>query len=175
MSERRIEQLSIQGQSIGVVGLREALEEMKASSTGLSEDEIGKALLNRIEAENYIPGGARDLYAAALLREFRRSCGQPVAPENTPPGFLSVIVLGSGCAQCDRMEMDVREVLSEMGLAAALDHVTDPREIGRYGVLGIPALIVNGRVVCTGLPPNRGKIRQWLKEASELPDVSHKT
>jgi hypothetical protein len=169
MSERRIQPISIHGQPVGIVGLGEALEEIKTSHAGLSEDEIGYALLRRIEADNYIPGGARNLYAAALLREFHRSSGQPVAGENAPPGFLSVIVLGPGCAQCDRMEMEIREVLSEMGLAAALDHVTDPREIGRYGVLGLPALIVNGRVVCVGPPPNRGKIRQWLEEASDRP------
>ena len=78
-----------------------------------------------------------------------------------------MVILGPGCAQCDRMETDVREVMAEMEMAAALDHVTDIREIGRYGVMGVPALIINEKVVCVGQAPSRHRIREWLKAAQK--------
>jgi protein-disulfide isomerase len=49
-------------------------------------------------------------------------------------------------------------------LSADLEHVRDVKEIGRYGVMGTPALIINGRVKCVGSVPPREKIVKWLKE-----------
>jgi protein-disulfide isomerase len=57
------------------------------------------------------------------------------------------------------------EVLAEMDLSADLEHVRDIKEIGRYGVMGTPALIINGRVKCVGSVPPRDKIIEWLKES----------
>jgi hypothetical protein len=128
------------------------------------DDEIGEEMLRRLALINYIPNQARTLYINAFVREFRKYLGLPVEEEKYTEG-LRVIVLGPGCAQCDRMENDVREVMVAMKLAAALDHVTDVKEIGRYGVMGVPALIINEKVVCVGQAPNRNKIREWLTEA----------
>jgi predicted DsbA family dithiol-disulfide isomerase len=66
------------------------------------------------------------------------------------------------------MEMDVREVLAEMKLPAELLHVTDVREIGNYGVMGVPALVINDRVVCVGQTPQRNKIKEWLQAAASF-------
>jgi predicted DsbA family dithiol-disulfide isomerase len=63
------------------------------------------------------------------------------------------------------MEMDVREVLAEMKLPAELLHVTDVREIGKYGVMGVPALVINDRVVCVGQTPHANEIKEWLQAA----------
>jgi hypothetical protein len=52
-------------------------------------------------------------------------------------------VLCIGCARCNQLENDVRDLLSEMKIAAKLDHVTDTKEIAQYGLLGSPALIIN--------------------------------
>ncbi|UCG64576.1 MAG: thioredoxin family protein [Deltaproteobacteria bacterium] len=44
-----------------------------------------------------------------------------------------------------------------------IEHVTDIREIGEYGVMGIPALIINGKVKSVGKVPSKSKLIDWLK------------
>lgn len=165
MKENEITRIRINNNLIGVVGLEAVMASMAEDYAARGDNEIGMELISRLEMKNYIPGKARALYAEALAREFRKYLGQPVV-EKAVAG-LRVVILGPGCAQCDRMESDVREVMVEMQLAAELNHVTDIREIGRYGVMGVPAMIINDRVVCVGQAPNRNKIRDWLKEAMQ--------
>ena len=57
-------------------------------------------------------------------------------------------ILGMGCARCSQLENDVRDLLSEMKIAANLRHVTDFKEIAHYKLLGSPALVINNKVVC---------------------------
>ena len=165
MKENDIKQIRINNNLVGVVGLEAVMGDMASNSAARSDVDIGKEIIRRLEEKNYIPFKVRPLYQEALVREFRKYLGQPVAEESA--AGLRVTILGPGCARCDRMEMDVREVMAEMELAAALDHVTDLKEIGRYGVLGTPALVINDKVVCVGQAPNRNKIREWLSEAVE--------
>jgi small redox-active disulfide protein 2 len=85
--------------------------------------------------------------------------------ENPPPDHLQIIVLGPGCARCTQLERDVRESLAEMHLPGELIHVDDFREIIHYGVMGTPALIINGKVVSVGSMPQRQQIKEWLQDA----------
>jgi hypothetical protein len=56
------------------------------------------------------------------------------------------------------------EVMSEMMLPGDLEHVRDVKEIGQYGVMGTPALVINGKVMCVGDVPSKEKIRAWLED-----------
>ncbi|MBU2521000.1 MAG: thioredoxin family protein [Proteobacteria bacterium] len=56
------------------------------------------------------------------------------------------------------------EVLSEMNILADMEHVRDIREIGKYGVMGTPALIINGKVKSVGKVPTKEKLKEWLSE-----------
>lgn len=158
-----VKPISVHHNRVGIVGLEAVMAAMAGEYASRPDEDIGVEMIRRLEPMNYIPSKARPFYAEAFVREFRKYLGQPVA-EETVAG-LRVIILGPGCAQCDRMEMDVREVMAEMNLAAALEHITDVKEIGRYGVMGVPALIIDDRVVCVGQAPNRKKIREWLQQA----------
>lgn len=161
----KITRIRINNNIIGIVGLTQVMEEMASSFASLPDDETGMEMIRRLEVNNYIPRSARPVYTKVLVREFRRYLGQPV--EEEPGEGLCILVLGPGCARCTQMEIDVREVLAEMNLPGELQHVTDIREIGRYGVLGLPALVINDHVVCVGQTPHRRQIKEWLKEALE--------
>lgn len=163
MPEDDIQQIRINNRLIGIVGLKKVMENMAGPLAKRPDTEIGEEIVRRIEANNYIPQKARPLYAGALVQEFRKYLGQPVDEQLEG---LRVAVLGPGCARCSRMEIDVREVLAEMKLPAELIHVSDMREIARSGVMGAPALMINGRVVCVGQTPHKNKIREWLREAT---------
>ena len=77
---------------------------------------------------------------------------------------LEIKVLGAGCVLCKSLENDVMEVLSEMSLTADLEHVRNVEEIAKYNVKGTPALIINGKVICSGKIPSKNIIRKWLEE-----------
>ena len=73
-------------------------------------------------------------------------------------------VLGSGCANCQRVEANAREAVAMAGVAAEIRHITDDREIAARGVMSTPGLVIDGRVMSTGRIPNPGDIATWLLE-----------
>jgi len=154
--------LRVGGLPVGVVGLKAAIEELKGRR-GAPEAEIAQVLLERLARSNYIPPGAQDDYRRALLREFKRALGEEVVEEQ---GALHVQVLGPGCPSCHSLEQMVLGLLSELGLAADVEHVTDRAEMARLGVFATPALVINGEVKAAGRLPDRKTLRDWLKEAA---------
>lgn len=58
------------------------------------------------------------------------------------------------------------QALSELGLPASFEHVTDIKEMAAYGFVQTPALIINGRVLAKGTLPSVKKIKEWLIEAN---------
>ncbi|MGD0919671.1 MAG: thioredoxin family protein, partial [Thermodesulfobacteriota bacterium] len=79
-------------------------------------------------------------------------------------GFLEVTVLGPGCYSCNKLEQDVMAVLSETGIEASLNHITDPKLMAQYGILPTPALVINGKVKSAGRVPSKSMIKKWLEE-----------
>ncbi|MBP7232163.1 MAG: thioredoxin family protein [Syntrophaceae bacterium] len=164
MNENEITQIRVKGYLVGIVGLKSVIAAMASDYAGKSYEEIGAEMVKRLGKKNYIPDSAREHYAKALVREFRVFLGQPVEEEKLEG--LEVLILGPGCAQCSRLEADVRDVMAQMNMPGELIHVTDLREIGKYGVMGAPALIINKKVVSVGTTPEKKKIRQWLDDAT---------
>lgn len=162
MSDAEITQVSVEGRPVGVVGLGKVLEELAAEGFAQRSDEaVGEAMLARLTPRNYIPAPARDKYGRAFAREFRRFSGQAVKEED---GGLIVKVFGPGCAQCERLTRDVMDVLAELKLPADLRHVTDIKEIAKSGVMGTPALMIDGKVAAAGSVPPKARIRGWLEK-----------
>jgi small redox-active disulfide protein 2 len=158
-------QIKINKHLVGIIGLKTTMEAMATEFGEKRDHKIQAELLKRLCKDNYIPDGVRAEYGKSFLREFKKFLGKPYEDE-TPEG-LEIKVLGPGCAQCDGLETLVIEVLAEMDLAADVEHVTDIKEIGEYGVMGVPALIINGSVKSVGRMPHRNKILEWLKEAQK--------
>jgi small redox-active disulfide protein 2 len=77
--------------------------------------------------------------------------------------MLNVKVLGSGCANCKKLEAAVRKVVAEQGLVAEVEKVTDFAEIMKWNILSTPGLVVNDKVVSTGRIPAESELRSWLK------------
>lgn len=163
MPENDVARIRVKGNLVGIVGLQNIMAAMSADYGRMPDDVIGAEMVKRLSGRNYIPDSARNDYAQAFVREFRKHLGQPV--EEEAPAGLQVLILGPGCANCGRLEADVRNVLAEMNMPGEMIHVTDVREISKYGVMGVPALVINKKVVSVGTTPEKKKIRQWLEEA----------
>ena len=162
MTEKDVTQIRVNGHLIGLVGLQGAMAEVSRSRIGKTDEAIQDAVLDRLSAKNYIPASVRKFYGPALLREFKKFLGEPVGDE--PSAGLHVLILGEGCTRCDQLERSVLEVLAEMNLPAGVDHVTEPREIAKYGVMGTPALVIGGRVFWVGSVPPKSRLKKWLEE-----------
>jgi small redox-active disulfide protein 2 len=57
--------------------------------------------------------------------------------------MLTIKVLGSGCANCKRVEQIAQKVVAEMGFQAQIVKVTDYKDILAYNVLSTPGLVIN--------------------------------
>ena len=157
-----ISQIKI-GQHIhGIVGLKHALEELGETHAKQSDGAVAEELLRRLSKMNYIPDNVQEKYGRAFVREFRKYLGQALAEEKSE--LLEIKVLGAGCAICDGLENQIMEALTELGLAADLEHIRDADRIAEYKVKTTPALIINGKVMGSGGVPSKGKIHNWLKE-----------
>lgn len=76
--------------------------------------------------------------------------------------MLNVKVLGSGCANCKRLEERVRKVVRERGLAVELEKVTDYAQMMRWKIMATPGLVINDVLVAAGRIPNEDEIVGWL-------------
>lgn len=86
-------------------------------------------------------------------------CGKGPENENA-----RVKVLGGGCAKCNQLEAAAKAALSELGMDAAVGHITDFGEIAACGVMNTPALMVDGKVVSAGRVLKTEEIVKILKE-----------
>jgi len=163
MSPDEIIQIKIGNNRIGIVGLKVVLAEVAEASAAQSDEDIRIELLKRLAKRNYIPASSKAEYGRAFLREFKKFTGRPI--ENSGPDGLEIKVLGPGCARCNQLEQDLMAVMAEMNLPADIEHVTDVIEIGSYGVMGTPALLINGAVKSVGSIPSKAKLKIWLNEA----------
>lgn len=164
MGDAEVTQIRIGGHLVGIIGLRSILEEVARDFSDRDRAAVEEALLVRVSEKNYVVPSAREAYRTALYREFCKSIGRPL--DEKEDGGLVVKVLGPGCPECDRLEKDLMAVLAELELPADLEHVRDIREIACYGVMGSPALVINGKVVAVGRVPSRRQLREWLRAAA---------
>jgi small redox-active disulfide protein 2 len=160
----KITQIIIAGASVGLTGLDEAV---RAVDREVIEDEetIADMLIDLISKRNYVPESSRSEYRRALLIEYKKRKGQYV--ETDTGRRAEILVLGPGCANCDRLMKEMRAVLAELDLTANLTHVKDLAAIAGYGPVATPGLVMNGKIVSQGRVPNRARLIQLLKETIE--------
>ena len=78
--------------------------------------------------------------------------------------MLEIKVLGSGCANCIKLENLVKEVISENNIPANVEKITDREKFLDYGIMLTPGLVVNGKVLSSGKIPTKSTLELWLKE-----------
>lgn len=78
-----------------------------------------------------------------------------------------VKVLGTGCSKCRKLEINTKEALKEMGMSQEVEHVSDVREIMRYGVMSTPALVVGSKIFSPGKVLGKEEIMRILEKEAK--------
>ena len=65
-------------------------------------------------------------------------------------GICCIKVLGSGCKSCHEQYENAKEAVKSMGLSVEVEYITDMQKVMEYGVMSMPALVVNEKVVVMG-------------------------
>ncbi len=160
-----IKKINVGGIPIGVREIDQVIAELEAEFSDRPDSEVAAEMLARLETRNYIAASARDDYAAAFVREFRKALGQPYEAE--AGGSLEVQIIGPGCPRCDQLFERVVKVMTELNLAAAMEKVKDAKAIAATGVLVTPGLCINGKVVSSGQVPSEAKLKELINNARD--------
>ena len=59
-------------------------------------------------------------------------------------------VLGAGCKSCHEQFENVKKAVEELGLDVEVEYITDMEKVMTYGVMSMPAIVVNEKVVAMG-------------------------
>ena len=81
--------------------------------------------------------------------------------------MLTIKVLGSGCANCKKVEAVARQAVAGLGLEADFIKVTNYVDIMKYPILSTPGLVINEELVCAGRIPTLAEVTTWLVNALE--------
>ena len=81
--------------------------------------------------------------------------------------MLTIKVLGSGCANCKKLEAVARQVVGQLAIEAEVIKVTDYPDIMAYNIMSTPGLVINEKVVSTGRIPTPAEVTTWLVAALE--------
>jgi len=78
---------------------------------------------------------------------------------------MTIKILGSGCKNCLALGDHVKEALSQLKIEAEVIKVTDYKEIMAYGVMYMPVLVIDEKVVSYGKVLSTGEVVNIIKKA----------
>lgn len=93
-------------------------------------------------------------------REIANDC----CPE-AKDGICCIKVLGAGCKSCHELYENVKEAVKEMGLSVEVEYITDMQKVMGYGVMSMPAVVVNEKVVSMGKVLKAADVEKLLRKS----------
>jgi len=79
--------------------------------------------------------------------------------------MLTIKLLGSGCANCKRLEQIASKVVTDLAVEAEVIKVTDYNDIMSYNILSTPGLVIDEKVVSSGRVPSPAEVTTWIANA----------
>ncbi len=71
-------------------------------------------------------------------------CGQVIN------GICCIKVLGAGCKSCHEQYENAKDAVNNLGLSVEVEYITDMDKVMEYGVMSMPAIVVNEKVASFG-------------------------
>ena len=84
-------------------------------------------------------------------------CGKPVE------GICCIKVLGAGCKSCHEQYEYAKKAVSNLGLGIEVEYITDMEKVMEYGVMSMPAIVVNDKVVAFGKVLKTAEVEKLLR------------
>ena len=84
-------------------------------------------------------------------------CGKAVE------GICCIKVLGAGCKSCHEQYENVKVAVKNLGLDVEVEYITDMEKVMEYGVMTMPAIVVNETVVSAGKVLKTTDVESLLK------------
>lgn len=78
---------------------------------------------------------------------------------------MDIKVLGTSCCNGKNtiaLMEQIDQIAKAKGVSVTLSKVEELRDIMGYGVMSMPGVVIDGKVVHAGGMPSRDKIEQWL-------------
>jgi len=63
---------------------------------------------------------------------------------------MNIKVLGGGCRSCEALLKAAKEAVEKKGIPAEVEYITDMEKIMKYGIMSMPALMIDDKVVSAG-------------------------
>ena len=79
---------------------------------------------------------------------------------------MNIKILGGGCASCKKLYANTKKAVAETGINAEVEYITDMQKIMEYGIMKMPALVVNEQVVTMGKVLKPAEIVKILEKVS---------
>ena len=80
--------------------------------------------------------------------------------------LVSIKVLGAGCKSCHEMYENTKEAVKNAGLSVEVEYITDMERVMGYGVMSMPGLVVNEKVVSMGKVLKAADVEKLLGDFS---------
>lgn len=79
---------------------------------------------------------------------------------------MVIKILGTGCANCQRLKQMSKDVLHDLNLEGKVVEVTDIPAIMAYGVTATPGLVIDEKLVGYGGVPSKQQLTQLIQQAA---------
>ncbi|HEY0847413.1 MAG TPA: thioredoxin family protein [Noviherbaspirillum sp.] len=79
--------------------------------------------------------------------------------------IMEVKILGNCCAICRNTATLIEQVAKAKGTHISLTKVDDIKDIMSYGVMSVPGVVIDGKLVHAGGMPSREKVEMWFTDA----------
>ena len=96
--------------------------------------------------------------AARAEESPKTCCGSPVN------GICCIKVLGAGCKSCHEQYENAKAAVKAMGLNLEVEYITDMEKVMGYGVMSMPAIVVNEKVVSMGKVLKAADVERLLRK-----------
>ena len=63
---------------------------------------------------------------------------------------MNIKVLGGGCRSCEALLKAAKEAVAAKGIDAEFEYITDMEKIMGYGIMSMPALMIDDKLVSAG-------------------------
>ena len=81
-------------------------------------------------------------------------------------GICCIKVLGAGCKSCHEQYENAKEAVKAMGLSVEVEYITDMQKVMAYGVMSMPAIVVNEKVVSMGKVLKPSEVEKLLRQSN---------